>query len=131
MPDAETTLLSLRRKVAAFVRERDWEQFHNAKDLAVAIAIEAAELMAPMLWKSPVEVDALVNDAFSRQQLEDELADVLILCLSLANRLEIDVAEAVSRKMMANAAKYPTRLARGKAEKYTSYLGHGDETSNR
>lgn len=130
MPDAETTLLSLRRRVATFVRERDWEQFHNAKDLAAAIAIEAAELMELLLWKAPEQVDAVARDTLARQRLEDELADVLILCLSLANRLEIDVSDAVSRKMASNAAKYPPDLARGRADKYTSYFGDRGEASS-
>lgn len=129
MPDADITLLSLRRRVVAFVRERDWEQFHNAKDLAAAIAIEAAEMMELFLWKTPEQVDAVGRQPLSRQRLEEELADVLILCLSLANRLEVDVSDAVSRKMAANAAKYPADLARGRADKYTSYLGDRHETS--
>jgi len=123
MADAETTLLSLRARVATFVRERDWEQFHNAKDLASAIAIEAAELMELFLWKTPTEAEFVAADPDSRRRIAEELADVLILCLSLANGLEIDVADAVIAKVELNEAKYPPHLARGKADKYTNYIG--------
>lgn len=121
MSDADTTLQDLRERVAAFVRERDWEQFHTPKDLASAIAIEAAELMELFLWRSVSEVEAVAVGPESRHKVQDELADVLILCLSLANRLEIDTADAVVRKLETNRAKYPADVVRGSAEKYTYY----------
>jgi NTP pyrophosphatase (non-canonical NTP hydrolase) len=122
MTDGETTVLHLREGVAAFVRERDWEQFHNPKDLAAAIAIEAAELQELFLWQGPDQVEQTAASVTGRERITEELADVLILCLSLANRLEVDIAEAVERKMAANAAKYPAERVRGRADKYTSYL---------
>ena len=121
MPDADTTLQDLRERVAAFVHERDWEQFHTPKDLASAIAIEAAKLMELFLWRSVSEVEAVATGSESRHKVQDELADVLILCLSLANRLEIDTADAVLRKIDSNRAKYPPDVVRGSAEKYTYY----------
>ena len=121
MPDAESTLHDLREHVRHFVRERDWEQFHNPKDLAAAIAIEAAELMEVFLWMSPGEVDEALQQTETRQRVREELADVLILCLSLANRLEIDVADAVIGKLQTNAEKYPAVIVRGNAKKYTQY----------
>jgi NTP pyrophosphatase (non-canonical NTP hydrolase) len=121
MNDAETTLLHLRECVGAFVRERDWEQFHNAKDLAAAIAIEGAELLELFLWQTPSEVEEGAGRAEMRRRIAEEMADVVILCLSLANRLDMDVADAVGTKIEANAAKYPAHLARGKADKYTHY----------
>ncbi len=129
MTDADTTILNLRERVEAFVQERDWEQFHNAKDLANAIAIEAAEIMELFLWKTPPEVELVVQDADSKHRITEELADVLILCLSLANRLEVDIAGAVTNKVKANEAKYPADLVRGKADKYTSYVGNHRETA--
>jgi len=122
MVDADTTILTLRERVEAFVQARDWEQFHNAKDLASAIAIEAAEIMELFLWKTPSEVELVAQDADARHRIAEELADVLILCLSLANRLDIDIAAAVSSKVQANEAKYPADVVRGKADKYTSYV---------
>ncbi len=121
MSDAETTMLTLRQRIARFVAERDWEQFHTPKDLAAAISIEAAELQELFLWKSPSEVEAMAGQPEARRRVCEELADVLILCLNLANRLEIDVAEAVLSKVEANAAKYPADVVRGRADKYDSY----------
>ncbi len=121
MSDADTTLQDLRERIAVFVHERDWEQFHTPKDLASAISIEAAELMELFLWRSAAEVEAVAAGPETGQKVQDELADVLILCLSLANRLEIDVADAVARKIESNRAKYPADKVRGRAEKYTYY----------
>lgn len=122
MSDADTTVLALRRRIGAFVRDRDWEGFHNPKDLATAIAIEAAELMELFLWKGSDEVDEATGHHEGRDRVEEELADIMILCLSLANRLEVDVADAVAAKVASNEAKYPVELVRGKAHKYTHYV---------
>lgn len=119
--DERTTILDLRRRIEAFVAERDWEQFHTPKDLAAAIAIEAAELQELFLWKSAAEVEVMTARPEAMGRIREELADVVILCLNLANRLHIDVAEAVTWKMAANAAKYPVALARGRSDKYDSY----------
>lgn len=121
MSDADTTILALRDRIRAFVQIREWEGFHNPKDLASAIAIEAAELMELFLWKAAHEVDEETRRPDSRRRIEEEVADILILCLSLANRLEIDVAEAIEGKVAANEAKYPADKVRGKAHKYTHY----------
>jgi dCTP diphosphatase len=121
MSDADTTIIDLRIQVESFVHARDWETFHNPKDLASAIAIEAAELMDIFLWKGPEEVDEAVVHTDSRNNIEEELADVVILCLSLANRLEIDVADAVTAKLTSNERKYPAEQVRGRANKYTEY----------
>lgn len=121
MTDAETTILHLREHIEAFVHERDWAQFHNPKDLAAAITIEAAELMELFLWKSPVEVAVAVTQPSDEQRLREELADIVILCCCLANRLDLDLSTAVYDKVEANAAKYPARLSRGRADKYTRY----------
>ncbi len=130
MPDSDTTLKDLRDRVAVFVRERDWEQFHTPKDLASAIAIEAAELMELFLWRSAAEVENIAAGPKTRQTVHDELADILILCLSLANRLGVDVADIVLRKMEANRVKYPADVVRGSAEKYTHYLSERADTSH-
>lgn len=128
MSDTTTTLNDLRERVAAFVHERDWEQFHTPKDLASAIAIEAAELMELFLWKTVGEVEDIAATPATRQKVQDELADVLILCLSLANRMGIDASEAILRKMDSNRAKYPADIVRGSAEKYTHYLSERKDT---
>jgi dCTP diphosphatase len=119
--DADTTIIALRRQVAAFVHAREWEEFHNPKDLAAAIAIEAAELMEVFLWKGPREVIETVEQQDMRRNIEDEVADIVILCLSLADGLGIDVSDAVIAKLASNEVKYPADRVRGRSEKYTHY----------
>jgi dCTP diphosphatase len=121
MPDdGDTTIRELRDRAREFTDERDWEQFHNPKDLAMAICVEAAELMEPFLWKNPA-TDEVRSDDGLMGKVEEELADVLILAMCMANTLDIDVAGACRRKMERNAARYPADRARGKADKYTKY----------
>lgn len=119
--DEDTTIAGVRERIAAFVRAREWDSFHNAKDLASAIAIEAAELMEVFLWTDAQEIDEQSRQPSTRQRIEEELADIFILSLSLANHLDIDVADAVTGKLAVNETKYPADVVRGKAHKYTYY----------
>jgi NTP pyrophosphatase (non-canonical NTP hydrolase) len=114
--DSNTTVRELRDAIARFVRERDWERFHDPKNLAMSIAIEAAELMEPLQWARSDEVPARLADPSLRQALTDELADVVCYVLSLANRLDIDLASAVLAKVERNARKYPAERFRGRYE---------------
>lgn len=109
-------LLALLR---AFRDDRDWKQFHHPKDLAAAIAIEAGELQELFLWKTNDEVAADLATPSRRQAVVDEVADVLICTLLLADCLGIDIDEAVRHKTAANAKKYPVSKAKGTARKYT------------
>jgi dCTP diphosphatase len=104
--------------VLRFRDEREWRQFHNPKDLAISITLEAAELLEQFQWKRPDEVDALLADAASRQRMGEEMADVLILLISLADATGIDLAAAAEAKLAENARKYPVDRARGSAKKY-------------
>lgn len=106
MPDIQTTI----DKVLSFRNERDWAQFHNAKDLAIAISVEAAELNELFLWKSAEEVDP--------GKLKEELADVLTFCLLLANQQGLDIQQIIEEKLVINAEKYPIAKAKGSAKKY-------------
>ncbi|MBD5782162.1 nucleotide pyrophosphohydrolase [Pelagicoccus sp. NFK12] len=115
--DKETPVSELKERVAAFARERDWEQFHTLKNLSVALAGEAAELMEPFQWLEGDRCKALLQDSAKREAIEDELADVVIYALQFANRGGIDLALAIDRKMAKNALKYPVDLAKGSAEK--------------
>ena len=110
MADETTTLASLRAKVAAFVRARDWEQFHRPANIAKAISVEAAELLELFQWR---EVEAL--DARMRARVEEELADVVIYSLSAANTMDIDLSDAVLRKLRRNEKRYPADKWRGRA----------------
>ena len=114
MKDKSTTIRELRNLVAEFIRERDWEQFHDPKNLAMSIAIEAAELMEHFQWDRNEQIPAILEDPGRRKEIEEELADVVCYSLSLANNLEIDLSEAVERKVLKNAEKYPPGEYRGR-----------------
>ena len=116
--DENTTLGTLKAEVLAFAHERDWEQFHSPKNLSMAIAAEAAELMEPLLWVTPEESRAVMGRPEKRAALQDELADIVVYCLEFANQTDIDLASAIRAKMARNAAKYPVEKARGRSEKY-------------
>ncbi|MGC3970015.1 MAG: nucleotide pyrophosphohydrolase [Pirellulales bacterium] len=114
MNDAQTTVAELRELVRTFVAERNWEQFHTPKNLAMSAAIEAAELMEHFQWLTPQASQALAEDAGKREAVGEELADVVCYLLALANVLGLDVADSVARKMVRNAAKYPADEFRGR-----------------
>ena len=119
LTDASTTVGDLKDRVLAFAREREWEQFHAPKNLSMALAAEAGELMEHFLWASADDSKALMADKQKRQEIEEELADVIIYGLEFANMTGIDVASAIERKMAANARKYPVEKSRGNSAKYT------------
>ena len=101
-------------KALAFREERDWSQFHNPKDLAISISLEASELLEAFQWSgADLEVPA------RRGHMAEELADIAIYCVFLADALGVDMAEAMSAKLDANARKYPVDKSRGNARKYT------------
>lgn len=119
LTDATTTVADLKTRILAFVRERDWEQFHAPKNLSMALAAEAGELMEHFLWATPEASAAIVHDPVKRQKIAEELADVVIYALEFANATGLDVAAAIEAKMAANGKKYPVEKARGRSEKYT------------
>ena len=119
MSDRQTTLQELKDRMAAFVRERDWEQFHTPKNLSMSIAIEAAELMEHFQWLTVEASKNLPPEALT--EIGEELADIVIYSLSLANTLELDLAETILAKMEKNIRKYPSDKVRGKSYKYTHY----------
>ncbi|MBG7606408.1 MAG: nucleotide pyrophosphohydrolase [Verrucomicrobia bacterium] len=112
-------LEEITEKIRRFRDERDWAQFHNPKDMAMAISIETSELMEHFLWKTPDEVAARVVE--KREEIEDEVADVAVYLVELADNLGIDLFEAMERKMEKNAAKYPVTLVKGSSKKYHEY----------
>jgi NTP pyrophosphatase (non-canonical NTP hydrolase) len=116
--DSETTLSDLKARVLAFVREREWEQFHSPKNLSMALAAEAGELMEHFLWATPEQSRAVAADAVKRGKIADELADVVIYAIEFANATGLDISAAIEAKMAANAKKYPVEKAKGRAEKY-------------
>ncbi len=104
--------------VRRFRDERDWARFHNPKDLAVSVAIEAAELLEQFQWRDADAVAAHLADPEGRRAVADEVADVLLLLVSLGDASGIDLLEAARAKLAQNAAKYPVEKARGRADKY-------------
>jgi NTP pyrophosphatase (non-canonical NTP hydrolase) len=100
----------LTQKLKDFAAERDWAQFHNAKDLSLALSIEAAELNELFLWKKAEEADP--------EKVKDELADVFAYALQLAAKYDLDINQIITEKIEKNAAKYPADKAKGSAKKY-------------
>lgn len=98
------------KKVVAFRNERDWEKFHNGKDLAICLNCESSELLELFLWK-----DA---DQVNKEKLKEELADVLYSAFLLIDKYELDVDTIISEKLLSNAAKYPVEKSRGSNKKY-------------
>lgn len=119
MDDSQTTLKDLKDRMAAFVRERDWEQFHTPKNLAMSIAIEAAELIEHFQWLTVEQSKSLEVEHMA--DVGEELADIIIYSLSLSNTLGLDLSQTVIAKMEKNIQKYPSDKVKGKSHKYTFY----------
>ncbi len=113
MPDEQTTVAQLRQKVADFVAQREWQRYHDAKNLAMSIAIEAAELMEHFQWLRNDELADLLADERVRSEVVDELADVACYVFALSNALKVDLSTAVIEKLKKNARKYPADEFRG------------------
>jgi dCTP diphosphatase len=111
------SLRELRDALRQFAADRDWDQFHSPKNLAIALCVEAAELLEHFQWASDADSAALAPKA--RTMIEEEVADVLLYLVRLADKLDIDLVAAATEKMKLNAAKYPVEKARGSSKKYT------------
>jgi NTP pyrophosphatase (non-canonical NTP hydrolase) len=112
-------LSALQQRVAAFAAARDWEPFHSPKNLAMALAVEAAELVEEFQWLTEEQSRAL--DAERRERVRLELADVFIYLLRIADKLGVDLVAAANDKIVLNEKKYPAERVRGDARKYTEY----------
>lgn len=97
-------------KILQFRNDRDWEQFHNSKDLSLALSVEASELLELFLWKG--------NEDVSPERLKEELADVLMYAILLAEKHQLNLDEVIQEKLSKNNQKYPVQKARGNATKY-------------
>ena len=107
-----TTIADLRLEVAEFVDARNWSGYHTPKHLAMSIAIEAAEIMEHFQWLNQEEGRQMMADPANRAEVADELADVLIYCLSFANATEIDVSTAILAKLARNEIRFPVEQVR-------------------
>ena len=112
-------LRALQERVAAFAAARDWEPFHSPKNLAMALSVEAAELVEEFQWLTEEQSRAL--DAERRERVRLELADVFIYLLRIADKLDVDLVVAANDKIVLNEKKYPAERVRGDARKYTEY----------
>lgn len=113
---AKRSMDQLREAIIAFRDARDWKQFHNPKDSAISLALEAAEVLEHFQWKSKEEVDKYMKA--NREEVADELADVMYWILLMTNDLGIDIIDASYKKLKKNAAKYPIEKAKGRHTKY-------------
>ena len=126
--EAGSDIKRLQQAILRFAAEREWQQFHDPKNLAMAVAVEAGELMDHFRWvpnDRALAALAALDDARTREGVEDEAADVMILLLEFASVCGIDIARAVERKMERNAVRYPVALAKGRAVKHDR-LGEGE-----
>ncbi len=120
MNDTTTTLDQLKKEAKTLVEERDWHKFHNAKNLSICIAVEAAELMEHFMWLTDQEVGTAMTDPRA-QDIKDEMADIVIGLLCLCNAYNIDLSTAVQDKIRSIKQKYPVDKAKGSHAKYTKY----------
>lgn len=114
MADSDTKLDELKGLVRQFVDERAWQPFHSPKNLAMGIAVEAAELMECFLWLDLPASHEAAKDATKRQAIADEMADVFCYLLNLSNVIGIDLSDALRAKLVKNAQKYPAEKYKGK-----------------
>jgi len=117
MNDKNCNVEDLRKIMVAFIKERKWEKFHNAKNISMSIAIEAAELMEHFQWNSFEEVEEFKNDPKKMEDIRDEVADIFMYILSFTNSMNIDLSNAVVQKMKKNKMKYPAEKFQGNYEK--------------
>ncbi|MFV0404207.1 MAG: nucleotide pyrophosphohydrolase [Bacteroides graminisolvens] len=103
--------MEIMEQIVSFTKERDWDQFHNGKDLALALSIEAAELNEAFLWKKAEEVNI--------EKIKEELADIFNYAFLIANKYDLDIKKIISDKITNNANKYPIEKSKGSARKYT------------
>lgn len=117
MADNKKTVTDIQSDIQSFVNERDWDQFHNPKDLAISLSLETAEVLEHFQWKNDAEIANHIDE--KRSDVADELADVFYYTLLLANKLDINLSEAFDLKMIKNHTKYPVEKAKGSNKKYT------------
>ena len=110
---------ALRDRLKAFARVRDWEQFHSPKNLAMALTVEAAELLEHFQWLTLEQSESLADD--KRREVELEMADIFIYLVRLCERLDVDLLKVVNEKIKLNEEQYPVNKVRGSAKKYSEY----------
>ena len=121
MKDHETNIHELKEKIKKFCEDRDWDQFHGAKDLAIGIITEASELLEHFRFKSEKETEELFHNSEKKEHMSEEMADILYFLLRLSQRYDIDLSEALDRKMEKNEKRYPIDKSKGSNKKYSEF----------
>jgi len=111
---------TIQKQLSDFADERDWDQFHNPKNLAMALSVEASELVEIFQWLTPEQAEEIMDSSQS-DHVKEEVADVMIYLLRLADKLDIDLESIVNDKIVQNGKKYPVNLSKGNADKSTSF----------
>ncbi|MGE7274476.1 nucleotide pyrophosphohydrolase [Brevibacillus panacihumi] len=117
--DERTTISDLKLRVQQFCEDREWDQYHNAKDLAIGIITESSELLEHFRFKSKEEMETLFADRNKRQEISEELADVLFFVLRFAQMFKIDITEELIKKIEKNNQRYPKESSKGSNKKYS------------
>jgi dCTP diphosphatase len=126
MTESET-INQLTRKLRDYADVRDWQQFHSPKNLAMALSVEAAELVEIFQWLTEAQSQELSTE--QRQQTEHEIADIFLYLLRMADRLDIDIVDVAKKKILVNETRYPAERVRGSSKKYTAYQQDGENKS--
>jgi len=121
LDDNSTRVAELKHMVKRFSEERDWDQFHNAKDLAIGIVTEASELLEGFRFKSNGEIEEMFKDKSQSKNIRDELADIIYFAVRFAQRYNIDISKSLEDKIKENARRYPIERAKGSNKKYTEF----------
>jgi len=116
--DSKTNINELKANIKEFCEARDWDQFHDAKELAIALSIESSELLEHFRWKTKEEVKKTLENPEKREHIEDEMADVLYFLLRMAQIYNIDLSDALDKKIEKNEKKYPVDKFKGSSRKY-------------
>jgi len=119
--DSETNIQELKEIIKKFCEDRDWDQYHNAKDLAIGIVTESSELLDHFRFKSNDEIEEFLKSPSKKEEISEELADVFYFVLRLAQKYDIDLATSLNKKMEKNEKKYPIEKVKGLNKKYTEY----------
>lgn len=119
--DQETNIKDLKDKVKDFCESRDWDQYHNPKELAIGISTEANELLQLLRFKTEEQMKDMLIDPLMKRNIEDELADVLFFVLRFAQLYQVELSSALEKKIENNNQKYPVALVKGNNKKYSEY----------
>ena len=119
MNDANTTIDQLKEQVKKYCEERDWDKYHNLKDLAIGVITEASELLEHFRFKSEKEMQEMLNNTNKREEISEEMADTLYFIVRMSQKYNIDLSSAFERKMRKNRKNYPIDKARGSNKKYS------------